>query len=521
MLRFKQFINEWLNDRQKSVVQSWLPDKESGRIYSPKAEEISRHIIPEGQHAIVIPAVAHVMRAVHEHLSKHGYTDHDYVNGITKDKHGRIVSMGKALVKTKAPEQLKNDFDNDNRKNAADIENHDIIISRHPYHVAEGSTNKKWKSCNTLTATGRPCSYGDGVAARKLPDEIRHGTHVAYLVPKLKEGESSSNAFPDIQNRIDKSIARIYLKPYKSEDSNHTVLLPENKVYQQKRMGEKNLGFLRTLQNFTEKHFPMKIGEIYRKNGFVYDDDGSSNKPKFNLSDEAFHVLKNHRDPKVRQALIHSDLLSSHKVDHLIDHYVNPYDLEEIAERKKLSNNQIQKLLDKNIPNAFYSIARRQDLHPKFIDHIINQNDESVNYFLINSNLKSLTSDHLHKIIDTSIDTENHEIKKLNLKGFDDKLMINLIRHKTLGRQTLPKLLDNKNFDSSHFNKILKSNNSDVIRDVLNDSPKMFSDEQLQDLHKKWKPYTNLQGYNNPAKYVEQILSSRERQKEQNSGENN
>lgn len=510
MLRFKQFINEWLNDNQKLSVNKWLPDKESGRIYSPKAEEISRHIMPEGQHAIVIPAIAHTMRAVHEHLNNNGYSNHDYAKGTTTDRFGRIVSIGKALEKTKASQELKHDFANDDRKNAVDLENHDIIISRHPYHVAEGSTNKPWKSCNTLTASGRPCKYGDGAAARRLPAEIQHGTHVAYLVPKLKEGELSSNSFPDIQSRIDKTTGRIYLKPYESEDSKHTVLVPENKIYQPSRKGEKNLGFLRSVQEFASKHFPMKEGEVYNKNRYVYDDDGSVNTPKFNLSETSFNILKNHRDPRVRTKLIHSDSLSDDQINHLIDHFTNPHDLAEISERKKLSNDQIQKLLDKNIPHTLYGIAHRENLHPKFIDHIINKNDESANYSLTNNNTKSLTSDQLHKIIDTSIKNEHQIINRMKQGKFNDQGIAAALNNTTLSGRIFPKLFSNDHFDSSHLNKILNSDNPDVARTILVTNSNDLSNEHLKFLHDKWKSASHLEGYNNPAKRAEEILDKRE-----------
>ena len=157
------------------------------------------------------------------------------------------------------------------------LEKHDIILSRHPYHVAESSTNKPWKSCATLTASGRPCSYGGGAAAKKLPDEIKHGTHVAYLVPKLKPEEKEDDSFNGAQSRIDNATARVLLKPHKSEQSGHTILVPENKVYQKQKSGSyegKNVGFLRSLEHFTNKHFKMKEGEVYKKNSHVYDDDG-------------------------------------------------------------------------------------------------------------------------------------------------------------------------------------------------------------------------------------------------------
>jgi hypothetical protein len=503
MLRFKQFITEYLNPAQRDKVNSWLPDKESGRIYSPKAESISGHIMPEGQHAITIPAIAHTMRAVHGHLDQHGYTNHNYAAGTTTDKHGRTVNIGKALEKTKASDQLKNDFANDDRENAVDLENHDIVISRHPHHVAEASTNKGWKSCAGLTATGRFCRYGGGAAARKLPKEIEHGTHVAYLVPKLKQGEESSNSFPDIQKRIDKAKGRIYLKPHHSEQSEHTVLEPEDKVYQRESTGKakgKNLGFLKSVVNFSRQNFPMNAGESYRKNTNVYDDDASSGRPKFNTSDESIEKILKSDDPRIKSELRGSKDLTADQLHKLIDYHDHPqYDkvgLEELSRNSNLDKSHIDKLLSKNISSVNSTLALKKNLHKSHVDHLVNSNDSRVIQNLIgNDNKKMLSREHLHRIVDNALSDEKAHFERGKKAGATEQET-----HIMLGysdpRKTLRNLGSQHNLDQAHIDKIVThSNNPYTHADLLNHANKglypkaneLISDDHLKSIHDKWK----------------------------------
>ena len=492
MLSFKRFILEYLNDAQKNKVNSWLPDKKSGRIYSPKAEQISGHVIPEGQHSITIPAVAHTMREVHAHLDSNGFTNHNYAAGTTTDNHGRTVSIGKALEKTKAPDQLKNDFANDDRENAVDLEKHDIIISRHPYHVAEGSTNKPWKSCAGLTKGGGYCRYGGGAAARYLPEEIASGTHVAYLVPKLKKGEESSNAFPDIQKRIDKAKGRIYLKPHHSDQSDHTVLEPEDKVYERaKNNGGKNLGFLKSVKQFARKHFPMRNGEIYRKDSNVYNDDNSI--VKFNTSDDSIHKILNSGDPRIKSELFRSKDLTHDQLHHLIDYHDDPeYDknaMAELSRNKNLNKSHIDKLLDRNVPEVNRNLAYREGLHKSHVDRLVDSNDPTVHQYLIGNDKKDMLSkEHLHKIIDNSLSQEKDYVKKMKgMKNFS-KQDSDLIMENMPFRNALRNIGNQKNLDSSHIDKIIKGSNSPYTHsDLIESGENKLNDDQLKAIESKWK----------------------------------
>ncbi len=518
MLRFKQFIKEYLNPAQRDKVNSWLPDKESGRIYSPKAEEISGHIIPEGRHHIVIPAIAHTLRAVHGHLDKHGYTNHDYVYGTTTDKHGRQVSIGKALERTKAPEQLKNDYANDDKKLATELENHDIVISRHPHHVAEASTNKPWKSCAGLTASGRFCSYGGGAAAKRLPDEIKHGTHVAYLVPKLKPDEEPDDTFNGIQNRIDKATARAYLKPHTSEQSGHTIIVPENKVYQKQRRGTyegKNVGFLRSLEKFTDQHFPMREGEVYKKNQNVYDDDGTLNEPKFNTSDKSLDQLKTSDNPRVRTTLRRSKNLTADQLHKLIDYYNHPeYDkdaMEELATNPNLRKEHIDKLLSRNVHTVNTRLATKPNLSKTQVDHLINLNSNDINYSLgFNKNKKLLSKDHIHKIIDKTLQTEN-EIEEKSKSRNHTLAQLHSVLYHGMNHENNLFLLNHDNIKTEHIDRIVSSNNPYLHSRMIENHSHHLTNDHLQQIIDKWKDkdLSHFNDWHNPHKIATDKLKDR------------
>lgn len=194
-------ILEELTPEQKKLVDSYV---KSGT----KAPEISAHIMHSD--TIRIPLEEEEDRhkepdpQVVKHLQSHGFTIPDfshYKSGHAIDKHGRITSIGKVLHKTSAPEEIKQKFTNDPERASSKNSNLEVAISYHPYHVAGMSTKRGWTSCMDMDK---------GENRHYLKEDIKHGTHVAYLVNKEDK---------DIKNPI----ARIALKPF-TED--RTVQTP-------------------------------------------------------------------------------------------------------------------------------------------------------------------------------------------------------------------------------------------------------------------------------------------------------
>jgi hypothetical protein len=269
MKSFKQFLLDSLNDKQKEKLGIYWDN-------TPRtaAKELSKHVLPnDGGGSINVPLSVDTKEDVKHHLEKHGFELSNYSEGKAKDKHGREVSIGSVLKspKTAAPDTLVKGFENDDRSSNITKDTHHILFSNIPVHIGEVSTNKKWNSCAGLTPAGRFTPFGGGAAAKQIPDAIKAGSHVAYLMPKDKHDANDA-------------AARILLHPYHSYGKNgaieHSVLMPERKVYS--ASGGKNSDFHNSLEKFAREKYPMQEGKIYKKDPSVYDDDGQ--RIRFNTS---------------------------------------------------------------------------------------------------------------------------------------------------------------------------------------------------------------------------------------------
>jgi len=250
--QYQRFIKEELDSRQKKTVDGWIKEHPDAQQEGhPNAVAISNHVIPRGSHKVTIPfedddqAVAHP--EVEKHLRSHGYSIDNYKKGTVRDKYNRQVSIGKVLQKTKAEDSVKNSFLNDpNRRGARQSSKGlSVTITRQPHQIAGMSTGQGWTSCVDMKC---------GFEKRYLKDEVREGTHVAYL---------HHVDDPDMK----KPIARVALKPYRSEDGTSTILRAEDQVY-----GDSPDAFKRNVDAWAEKHFPVDKDKLYLKNKKVYDD---------------------------------------------------------------------------------------------------------------------------------------------------------------------------------------------------------------------------------------------------------
>lgn len=238
-------ITEALNQMQKDAVDEWEKPTSyvSDAVFAQHADADGRIRIPlQKAHPVI------------DHLTKNGYHVHDYQNGMCKDSYGRVTRIGKALEKTDASEETKKFFATDRSRTLPTDDDYHIVISRHPHDVAGMSTCQSWDSCMNLIG---------GVNNYYVPQEIKQGTHVAYLIKGKNENEP---------------VARIALKPYHSENGDHTILRPE------KSYGIDSAAFDKTVRDWSHEHFPMK-DNTYKKNKNVYN-DGS---PETMMSDQ--HIL--------------------------------------------------------------------------------------------------------------------------------------------------------------------------------------------------------------------------------------
>ncbi len=234
-----------LTPEQKKQVDEWK--------YPFETNQFSNHVfgdknrVTEPLDASVKPKVKPVKKHIQNHLLDKGYKLPDPTKNHVIDKYDRPTTIGKALIRSKAPQKMidevANHFQPVKKKNDLSI-----TYSRDPYDVAGMSTNRGWTSCLNMDRSG-----SQGIDNSEfLPKEINEGTHVAYL---------HHHDDPDLQHPI----ARIALKKFVSH-SGHAVLRPENVMY-----GSGPSIFEDQVDRWAEKHFPLK-DELYKMTPGVYND---------------------------------------------------------------------------------------------------------------------------------------------------------------------------------------------------------------------------------------------------------
>lgn len=234
---------EALTPEQREEVDNW----------DQPHHKFSDHAFPSPSHSRVSVDLGSVGKGEHEdeisgHLSKHGYTMHDYREGLAKDKFGRLVKIGKALGKTGGDHLLTKFTGDPVRQQKSGHSDLHVVISRHPYDVA-GMTSKghSWEHQSCM-------NFEDGQNRRYLPSDVEAGTHVAYLTHKD-------------DHEIERPVARIALKPFTSRPGGSKILRPERRVY-----GNAPSSFESTIDGWANKHFPADPEKIYKKHSSVYDD---------------------------------------------------------------------------------------------------------------------------------------------------------------------------------------------------------------------------------------------------------
>lgn len=485
--RFKTFLKEGLWPEQKAGFEDYAKTYHGIDIHkNTKAINLSNHIIPKGTDSIKIPATNELVSSIHKHLTSNGYSDVDYAKGTVAKKFidrmgnekSQVTSIPKALGITKAPQDMIDRYANDDRETSAKLAtDHDIIISRNPYHIAGCSTNpdnpNMWSSCASLNQDGIPKDKVN--AGGHLPYDIKHGTHVAYLVPKQEQKPGESDK--DHHNRlIDQATARILLKPFHSDFEDHAILYPESKVYSKARNeGKGNKvadGFSETVQSFANKHFPMEENVPYNKHDSLYDDDNIGTISKLNIN-KPIHVDIDHDT--------YGTLLQNQKIDpaditHFLDngHNIQPHDpyysiLHHLPDNKGFNKSHIDQYINNGLTDkvGIHGILNHRHFTQQHYNTLVDNAISSPSK--LNSLLKtslygskiSLSPQHMTKITNMLISADaskfsptyfdNHigilssDASKLSPTDFDNHIGIlsSLVRVHKLPYEHVKRIIDN------------------------------------------------------------------------------
>ena len=288
---FQKFISEELTPSQKAKVDTWEKGDNSFSDHAYGGDS-NEHRATHELESPLNPS-EHLPK-IEQHLSQHGFKVKDYRAGKATDKYGREVNIGKVLNKTGAPDDLKKSFEADPARGQARTATSSLqmTVSRHPHDVA-GMTSKghSWEEESCM-------NFKSGSNRYYLPEDVKHGTHVAYLHHK----DDPNMKMP---------LARIALKKYTNvDDPNDHILRPEHKTY-----GNAPDSFSHTVNKWTNRNFPGKEDAIYKKNRHVYDDTPNS---EYVIGEKALDKAVNHPDVEVRKAVASNPSLKPHHLDTLM-----------------------------------------------------------------------------------------------------------------------------------------------------------------------------------------------------------
>lgn len=137
-----------------------------------------------------------------------GYRILNYRKGLAEKKDGdRTIKIGKLLNKNP---QLKKKFDERLKGKKIDTQKMSMVFSWKPRDIATMSTDRGWTSCSDLRSVGP--------AANQLPNKIRYGGMVVYLINAKDK---------DIKHPV----ARIAIRRLIDRDDGSFALLPEKRCY--------------------------------------------------------------------------------------------------------------------------------------------------------------------------------------------------------------------------------------------------------------------------------------------------
>ena len=292
-----------LKDKYKEFIELW---KNYGGM-------LQWHKEFNGKFRIRIPLLSdnEIESEVIKELHKQGLVILDYNKNICIDpdyyknrkiqgwetKEPRKYSIGSRISKNK---ELLHLFNHDPVRQAPpkikglddiNISDYCVVISRHPIDVASMSTGRIWRSCMTIKHTsvytfdevikenlhdehGNPITTieqfsKEGINTHILPNDIKYGTIVAYVVRKN-------------DNKIENPISRILMKPYYSLSTEQsmieeTVLVKENKKY-----GAQIRGFSETVDAWVKDAFDYKAA-VYNLTTDLYQDSSPAKASVFTL----------------------------------------------------------------------------------------------------------------------------------------------------------------------------------------------------------------------------------------------
>jgi hypothetical protein len=310
-----------------------------------------------------------VHRAVERHLGKEIHHD-DYRRGITKDKYGRDVKIGR-LIKD---EKLRNAFASDPMHEGARKGNIFKTSTVRGIEVA-GQTNSaphplhpKGHSWGELS-----CKNVDtGSNNQYLKNEIRHGTVVHR-----------------VHDHTCQEIYRATLQPHHNEHG-HVAYAVDSEY------GIKNPAFTKSAHEVVKKLSGEYRPGLFKKHPYVYNDNGITHILHPNATSEHLHKTLNDEDSSVREAAAnHSNANEEHLHKALNDKSI--YVKVAAASHPKANEKQLHKALNDKALEVREAAASHPNANAEHLHKALNNEEWEVRSFAASH--PNANAEHLHKAL--------------------------------------------------------------------------------------------------------------------------
>jgi len=279
MKTFAQYLMESQRDLLSVGVDK---DKLTNHIMSHKTLQHIKQLHDkvfgvDNDHIMLDPNENEMPYDVVEFLESKGINTTSKINNHVFDAltimyNDRAIDLLKFLGKNKAPQSVITSAENYYRPIKSQSSNDDvkILISRKNAEIASGATCTSWDSClNPTWETNKGRSKFEGPAWQKIPDEIKYGTLIAYVlrasaVPN-EDGEYNAKG-PDGK---DDKIGRVMIKMFESDTGDVTFEV-EERTY-----GDVTSSQLKTIKDWIRTHYHTKDG-TFTRNKSVYKEINTS-----------------------------------------------------------------------------------------------------------------------------------------------------------------------------------------------------------------------------------------------------
>jgi HEAT repeat protein len=451
MLSFKRFLLEYLTDQQRNrFAHIKMDDKarsNTDHFFGKDNDIVHDEIHHDEGHQ---EQKSEIHRAVERHLGKEIHHD-EYHRGVTKDKYGREVKLGK-LIKD---EKLRNSFASDSTR--------------------EGS--KKGSVFKTSTVRGTEVAGQTNSA----PDHLHPKGH-SWGEHSCKNVETGSNnhyleneiAFGTVVHRVHdhtgKEIYRATLQPHHNKHG-HVAYAVDSEY------GIKHPAFTKSSHEVAKKLSGEYKPDIFVKHPDVYNDNGARHILHPNANADQIHKALSDRSPIVREAAAaHPNATPEHLQKALNDRDSN---VRYAATIHKNANSQV---LDKALKDRNTEIREATLRHLNITaDHLHKAlNDPAIKVRFRAVQHEKANEDHLHKALDDSNvnvrlaaashpnANKKHLDKAISDKKYDVRLAA--ARHQNVNADHLHKALNDSNVNVRLAAARHQNVNADHLHKALNDS---------------------------------------------------